>query len=135
MTEDTPHKTVLIRAEVNHNSDGTETVEHSEVVNIAENTELTALISEWRSKSTLHREDETDHISQTERQMYYRLAKELEGVIESSVGIPPDDVASRLRAAMYEVNDCWEYTESESAKAHIDDAIHHLKAARTKVGD
>lgn len=40
-----------------------------------------------------------------------------------------DDVESRLREAMYEVNECWEHAEKEPTKAHIDDAIHHLKAA------
>lgn len=45
------------------------------------------------------------------------------------------DVASALKDAMYLANDCWEFVESESARGHIDDAIHHLKAARDEVRD
>jgi len=43
------------------------------------------------------------------------------------------DVTTRLRDAMYEINDCWEHVDSNAAGAHIDDAIHHLKAALREV--
>lgn len=44
-------------------------------------------------------------------------------------GDDSEDVYDRLRDAMYEVNECWEHVDDESTKGHIDDAIHHLKAA------